>query len=166
MILNQSLAFLVCWGYPGLTVLGELGSDDAKELWFLLLMFFPLPLGIWLSLVLAGLAISDCGLSLLQACVSALLGYQFSLGGIWLWGTVAQVTPGAEGNWKDPVPCCSLVPGSQWLLVHPSGQEFEQKWWSYLCSQVCWHSWETSSLLRVFGYGALWPWICFILWAM
>ena len=27
------------------------------------------------------------------------------------------------------------------------GQEFEQKWWSYLCSQVCQHSWETSSLL-------------------
>ena len=36
------------------------------------------------------------------------------------------------------------------------GQEFEQKWWSYLCSQVCQHSWETSSLPVVFGYGALW----------
>jgi hypothetical protein len=36
------------------------------------------------------------------------------------------------------------------------GQEFEQKWWSYLCSQVCEHSWETSSLLEVFGYGELW----------
>ena len=36
------------------------------------------------------------------------------------------------------------------------GQEFEQKWWSYLCSQVCQHSWETSSLLVVFGYGVLW----------
>jgi hypothetical protein len=36
------------------------------------------------------------------------------------------------------------------------GQEFKQKWWSYLCSHMCWHSWETSSLLKVFGYGALW----------
>ena len=36
------------------------------------------------------------------------------------------------------------------------GQEFEQKWWSYLCSQVCRHSWETSSLLAVFVYVALW----------
>jgi hypothetical protein len=30
VILNQSLAFLMCWGYPGLAVVGELGSDDAK----------------------------------------------------------------------------------------------------------------------------------------
>jgi hypothetical protein len=36
------------------------------------------------------------------------------------------------------------------------GQEFEEKWWSYLCSQVCRHFWETSSLLAVFGYGPLW----------
>ena len=36
------------------------------------------------------------------------------------------------------------------------GQEFEQKWWSYLCSQVCQHSWEISSLLAVFVYGSLW----------
>ena len=36
------------------------------------------------------------------------------------------------------------------------GQEVERKWWSYLCSKVCWHSWETSSLLVLFGYRALW----------
>jgi hypothetical protein len=53
-------------------------------------MFFPLPLAIWLSLVLAGIAVSDCGLSLLQACVSVLLGDQFSVGGIWVWRVVAQ----------------------------------------------------------------------------
>jgi hypothetical protein len=35
---------------------GELGSDDAKSPWFLLLMFLPWPLTIWLSLVLPGLA--------------------------------------------------------------------------------------------------------------
>jgi hypothetical protein len=28
--LNQNLAFLVCWEYPWLTVVGELGSNDAK----------------------------------------------------------------------------------------------------------------------------------------
>ena len=60
----------------------ELGSDTAKHSWFLLLMFLCLPFAIWLSLVLAGFAVSDCGLSLLQACVSVLLGDQFSLGGI------------------------------------------------------------------------------------
>ena len=68
-------------------------------------MFLPLPLTIWLSLVLAGLAISDCALPLLQACVSELLGDQFSLGGIWVWRAVAQGQLwGAEGNPKDPVP--------------------------------------------------------------
>ena len=36
------------------------------------------------------------------------------------------------------------------------GHEFEQKWCSYLCSGVCQHSWQTSSLLAVFGYVAVW----------
>jgi hypothetical protein len=49
--------------YPGLAVVGELNSDDAKEPWFLLLKFLSLPLTIWLSLVVAGLASCDCGLS-------------------------------------------------------------------------------------------------------
>jgi hypothetical protein len=35
-------------------------------------MFLPLPLTIWLSRVLAVLAVPDCGFSLLQACVSVL----------------------------------------------------------------------------------------------
>ena len=73
-------------------------------------MFLPLPLDIWLSVVLAGLAVSDCGLSLLQACVSVLLGDQFSPGGIWVWRAVAQgQLQGADGNQKDPVLDCSLV---------------------------------------------------------
>ena len=42
------------------------------------------------SLVLVGLAVSDYGLSLLQACVFALLGDQLSPGGIWVWNAVAQ----------------------------------------------------------------------------
>jgi hypothetical protein len=45
-------------------------------------MFLYLPFTIWLSLVLAALAVSDYGLSVLQACVSVFLGDQFSLGGI------------------------------------------------------------------------------------
>jgi hypothetical protein len=45
VILNQNLAFQVL-EYPGLVVLRELGSDDAKKPWFLLLMFLPLPLAI------------------------------------------------------------------------------------------------------------------------
>ena len=75
MILNWSLAFfffLVFLGYLGLSVLGELGSDDAKLSWFLLFHLL-LPLAIWLSLVLSGLAVSDCGLFVLQTAVSVLL---------------------------------------------------------------------------------------------
>jgi hypothetical protein len=30
MILNQNFAFPVCWGCPGIAVVEELGSDDAK----------------------------------------------------------------------------------------------------------------------------------------
>jgi len=52
-------------GYLGLAVEGILGSDDAKWPWFLLLRFLPLPLAICLSLVLAGLAVSDSGLTVL-----------------------------------------------------------------------------------------------------
>jgi hypothetical protein len=51
--------------YPGLGVVGELRSDDAEYPWFLLLMFLCLSLAIWLSLVLAGLDVSDFSLSFL-----------------------------------------------------------------------------------------------------
>jgi hypothetical protein len=133
-------------------MVGDLDSDDAKQPWFLLIMFLHLPLAIWLSLVLADLAVFDCGLSLpcfstpgrpglirwnlgmescctgsalghrwklkgscprlfLHSCVlmvlgrshraevevspllsgmSALLGYQLSSGGIWVWRAVEQ----------------------------------------------------------------------------
>jgi hypothetical protein len=32
--------------YPGLAVVGELSSDDAKQSWFLLVRFLPLPCAI------------------------------------------------------------------------------------------------------------------------
>jgi hypothetical protein len=52
--------------YPGLAVVEELSSDYAKQPCCLLLMFLCLPLAIWLSLVLVGLAVSDWSLSLLE----------------------------------------------------------------------------------------------------
>ena len=52
--------------YPGLAVVGELGSDDAKVYWLLLLMVLHLPLTIWLSLVFAGPGISIWSLLLLS----------------------------------------------------------------------------------------------------
>ena len=44
--------------------MGKLGSEDAKCPWFLLVLFLHLPLAIWLSLALAGLALFDNGLTL------------------------------------------------------------------------------------------------------
>jgi hypothetical protein len=42
------------------------------------------------------------------------------LGGIWAWKAVVQCQlRGADGNQKDPVPGCSLVPVSSWLWAGP-----------------------------------------------
>jgi hypothetical protein len=44
--------FLGVLGYPGLILVGVLGSDDAYFSWFLLVRFLCLPFAIWKSLVL------------------------------------------------------------------------------------------------------------------
>ena len=44
--------FLDVLGYPGLVVVGVLGSDDAQCSWFLLVRFLHLAFTIWKSLVL------------------------------------------------------------------------------------------------------------------
>ena len=75
-------------GHPGLAVVEELGSDGAMLPWFLLVMFLCLPFAIWLSLVSAGLTVSDCVLSVPQACVPVLL-YSCSL-------CVVLCLPGAQ----------------------------------------------------------------------
>jgi hypothetical protein len=85
-------------------VVGELGSDDATYPLFLLIMFLSLPLAIWLSLVLAVLAVSDCGLSLLQYYVSVLLGGQLSFGGTGMESLAQGQLQGADGNQKNTVP--------------------------------------------------------------
>jgi hypothetical protein len=75
--------------YPGLAVVGELGSDDAKWPYFLLFLY--LPFTIWLFVVLAGLAFSP-GKPVLSK---------------WNLGMESCVTQdqilGADGNWNDPV---------------------------------------------------------------
>ena len=99
-------------------------------------------------LVLTGLAVSDYGLSILQIYVSVLLGDQFSQGGIWVWRTV--ITGSALGCRQKPEGSCpQLILGSYVLMALGGsllGQGFEEKWWSYLCLQVCRYSWETSSI--------------------
>ena len=105
MTLKSESFFYGVFGFPGLTVVDDLDSEDANWPWFLLLMFLPLHLAIWLSLVLVGLAVSDYGFSLLQHYVSVLPGDQFFKGGIWVLKAVAwDQLQGADGNWKDPIP--------------------------------------------------------------
>jgi hypothetical protein len=68
-------------------------------------MYLPLPVTIWLSVVLAGLGGSNWGLSLLQALVSLLLVDQFSLEVICVWRAVTQgQLRGVDRNRKNPVP--------------------------------------------------------------
>ena len=69
-------------GYPGLAVVGELGSDDVMLPWFLLETFLHLPFAILLFLVLVGPVLSGWRLSLLCTCkpVSAPLGDRLSPG--------------------------------------------------------------------------------------
>ena len=55
--------------------------------------------------------------------------------------------------------CPQLILDSCVLMVLGGslfGQEFEEKWWFYLCAQVCRHSWEINSLLEVFVIVILW----------
>ena len=56
---SSEFCFSVVLVYLGLDVMGELGSDDPKLHWVLLLMFLCLLLTIWLSLVSSGLSVSD-----------------------------------------------------------------------------------------------------------
>ena len=125
-------------------------------------MFLPLPLSIWLSLVLAGLAFSACGFSLLLCMYVSTPGRPVlsrrNLGMDYGTGSA----PGFRQKTEES--CLQLSLGSCVLMALGRsilGQEFEQKWWSYLCSQVCQHSWETSSFLAVFGYGELWHRVSF-----
>ena len=53
MIFKSESCFSGVLEFPGLSVVGELCSDDAKVYWFLLLMALCLLLAIHLSLVLA-----------------------------------------------------------------------------------------------------------------
>jgi hypothetical protein len=111
-------------------------------------MFFSLALVIWLSLVLVGFAVSECGLSLpISLCVST-PGRPVSPGRN--LGMESCGTGSAQGcRWKPEGSCLQSFLGSCILraLGGPFlGQEFEQKWWVYWCSQVCQHSWEASCL--------------------
>ena len=107
--------------------------------------------------MLAGIAVSGCDLTPLQTCVPVFLGDQFSSGRIWAWRAVAQgQLQGEDRNWMDPVPTCSLVPVSWWLRAGSSWARNLSRSDGLIYAHRCWHSWETSSLWAIFGYGMLW----------
>jgi hypothetical protein len=82
---------------------------------------------------------------------------KFRYGELW-YSITSEVQPETRRILSpvDPWFLCSDGSGGSLL-----GQEFEEKWWYYQCSKVCRHSWETSSLLVVFVYVALWHRISF-----
>ena len=69
-------------------------------------------------------------------------------------------TGSALGRRQKPEGSCPQLFLASFVLMALGGsllaQEFEQKRWYYMCQQVYWLSWETSSLLVVFVYVALW----------
>ena len=120
-------------------------------------MFLCLPFAIWLSLVLAGLAVSDCGLSFLQAWVSTPGRPALSGGNLGMESCGTGSAPGHRWKLEGSCPLLFLGPCVLMALGRSLlGQEFEQKWWYHLCSQVCQHFWETSSLSEGFRYRELW----------
>jgi hypothetical protein len=148
-------------------------------------MFLRLPFT-WLSLRLAGFAVSDFGLSLLQACVLVLLGDQFFLGEIWVWRAVVQGqlcahrcvgTPGRPAlSWRY---VCSSVAQDQLWAQTETGRLLSQAAPLFLCPEgsrgFLWAAVEVlpaltglSTLLgdllppALFGYGALKPPLIFL----
>jgi hypothetical protein len=124
-------------------------------------MFLPLPLAIWLSVVLAGL----CCLSLwlvppVSLCVSTPGRPFLSRRNLGMESCVTGSAPG--GRQKLEGSCPQLFLGSCVLMALGRSllsQEFEQKWWSHLCFQVCQHSWETPGgiwVWRAVAQGQLW----------
>ena len=113
MILNPNPVFLV---YPGLAVIGELGSDTAILPRFLLVMFLCLPFAILLSLSLVGLVVTGWFLNLLWACkaISAPLHDCVSHGtDCWC----AALLLGALEVVMWPAPSCLCNPGVAHLLL-------------------------------------------------
>ena len=113
-----------------------------------------MPLTIWLSLMLAGLAVSDWLVPPASLYVSAPGRQVLSRRNLGMEGCGTGSIPGYRQKLDGSCPwmflgsCVLMTLG--WSLL---GQEFEQKWWSYLC---CKHSWEGSSHPEIFGDGALW----------
>ena len=151
MILNHSIAFLVCCVKQGLLWWENWVLMIPRNLGFLL-MFLGLPFAIWLSLLLAVLSVSDFGLSLQEASVVSTSGRS-----VMSWGNLGMESCGTGSvlryRQRPEISCPQLILGSRVLMALGGsllGQEFEEKCWSYLCSQVCRHFWETISILVVF----------------
>jgi hypothetical protein len=157
-----------------LELVGELDSDFAKWHWFLLLTFFGLPLTLWLSLVLTGLAISDCSLFLLWAWLCwASLGQAVSGCGrgsgtpdLWFWcsrtswsqadsgcgqvGGDARLQNMVLGTFENQKESVSLARLEVLSPVGPGNSQLGQVLGIHLWSWSCHNSW---------GSSCLWVWV-------
>ena len=140
-------AFLVCWGNQGLLCWENwvlmMPSCLGLFAYVIVLAFYHLVISgvswcccLWLWLVyLASLCVSIPGRPVLA-------GRKLSMESCDT-GSALGCRQKPEGSWP------LLILGSYVLMALGEpllGQKFEEKWWSYLCSQMCRHSWESSSL--------------------
>jgi hypothetical protein len=108
---------------------------------------------LWCQLVLLFLTVAfpSCKPVCQYSWKTSSLWEKFVYGGLWY-----RVSYGLRQNLDGSCPllllgfCVTMA-----LCGSLLDQYFEQKWWSYQCSQVFWHSWELSSLPVIFGCGVL-----------
>jgi hypothetical protein len=130
--------------------------------WELLLMLLSLSFAFWLSLVLTGLALSDCGClsckPVCQAWKTSTPGRPVLSGRNLGMESCDTGSPlGYKQRPEDPVASWSLVPMSWWLCEGPSWAKILKRSTGLTCAHRCHrHFWETSSLLMVFVHIALW----------
>jgi hypothetical protein len=157
MILYQNLALLVSSG-----IQGSLWSENwvlmmLISLGFCCLCFCPCLLlsgYLWCKLVMLFLNM-PCSLACPWVNTPVRPVFSWRDLGMESYGTGSALECRWQWEWSYPwlfLGSCVLMALAGFLL----GQEFEQKLRSHFCSQVCQHSWETSSLPVRFGYWELW----------
>ena len=112
-----------------------------------------LPSGyLWSQLVLLSRSVScsSCKPVCQYSGVTRYILEEFGYGELWhRVSSRVQMETRRILSWTVPQFLCPDGSGQVHL-----GQAFEKKWWSYLCSQVYKHSWETRSL----SLNGIWVW--------
>ena len=149
--------------YPGLIVVGELGSDDAKKPWFLLLMFCSYVCHLITSGVVCSCCFTVAGPFWEPvcrcSCETSSLWEEFWYAALWPW-VISGVQTETQRILCPCVPWCLCPEGSLWVpLSRISGLTFAH-------GHVCTPWWPPQSWQYLgFGYVHFF-WIILRLWAI